>query len=212
MSGTVPPAGGTGFLEDSSTRPDRDPAAGTRILVVDDDRNVARLLFDLLARHGFASEHVDSGEKALERLDQVGGVETCARIRERSGPALPVLMLTGITDAASLREGYEAGADDYLPKPIDSAHLILKVRAFLRLKTLHDEINRNRQFAQARARDLALLHEISRDWSLLAEPEEFHRTATERLAALIGAPVCLCATWSSPSTARSSASAAGGPT
>jgi len=67
------------------------------------------------------------------------------------------------------------------------------VKAFLRLKSLHDEIDRARQDAQERARALALLHEIGRDWSLIAEPEDFHRMVTERLAGLIGAPICLIA-------------------
>jgi signal transduction histidine kinase/DNA-binding response OmpR family regulator len=115
------------------------------------------------------------------------------RIREGHGPSLPVVMLTALGDAASLRRGYEAGADDFLQKPVDVPALILKVRAFLRLKGLHDEIERAREGAQARARDLALLHEIGRDWSLIAEPEEFHRMVTQRLAGLIGAPVCLIA-------------------
>jgi GAF domain-containing protein len=52
---------------------------------------------------------------------------------------------------------------------------------------------RAREEAQAHARDLALLHEIGRDWSLIAEPEEFNRMVTQRLAGLIGAPVCLIA-------------------
>ncbi|HET8645663.1 MAG TPA: GAF domain-containing protein, partial [Vicinamibacteria bacterium] len=102
-------------------------------------------------------------------------------------------MLTAFGDSATLRQGYEAGADDFLQKPVDSPHLILKVRAFLRLKSLHDETVRHREEAQARAQDLALLHEIGRDWSLIASPEEFNRMVTQRLATLIGAPVCVMA-------------------
>ena len=88
-----------------------------------------------------------------------------------------------------MRRGYESGADDFLHKPIDTPALILKVRAFLRLKSTHDELVRSREEAQARARDLARLHEIGRDWSLIAEPVEFYRMVTQRLAGLIGAPV-----------------------
>ena len=92
-----------------------------------------------------------------------------------------------------MREGYEAGADDFLTKPVDTAAMLYKVRAFLRMKSLHDETVRHREEAQARARDLALLHEIGRDWSLIGEPEEFNRIVTERLAGLIRAPICLIA-------------------
>src|SRR4029079_19217567 len=102
-----------------------------------------------------------------------------------------VIMLTAFGDPTSVRKGYDAGADDFLQKPIDTPQLVLKVRAFLRLKSLHDESESSRREAQERARSLALLHEIGRDWSLIAEPGEFHRMVTGRLAALIGAPICL---------------------
>jgi len=178
-----------------------------RILVVDDDPHVARTLMDLLALHEYKAERAESGEKALEllvrepfdlvlldvRLPGMNGFATCLRIRERIGPSLPVIILTALGDPASLREGYDAGADDFLTKPVDTPAMLYKVRAFLRMKSLHDETVRHREEAQARARDLALLHEIGRDWSLIAEPEEFNRTVTERLAGLIGVPICLIA-------------------
>src|SRR4029450_1848893 len=81
---------------------------------------------------------------------------------------------------------------------VDTPSLILKVRAFLRFKGMHDEVVRAREEAQAHARDLALLHEIGRDCSLIAEPEEFNRMVTQRLAGLIGAPVCLVALYDAP--------------
>jgi signal transduction histidine kinase/DNA-binding response OmpR family regulator len=175
-----------------------------QILVVDDDPHVARALLEILGRHGFPGERAESGEQALDRLSReafdlvlldvrlpgMNGYETCMRLREAHGPSLPVVMLTAFGDAAALRRGYEAGADDFLQKPVDTPALILKVRAFLRIKGLHDEMLRNREAAQARARDLALLHEVGRDWSLIAEPEDFNRMVTQRLAGLIQAPIC----------------------
>ena len=98
-------------------------------------------------------------------------------------------MMTAFGDPVAVRRGYEAGADDFLHKPIDTPALILKVRAFLRLKSTHDELALSREQAQSRARDLARLHEIGRDWSLIAEPAEFNRMLTQRLAGLIGAPI-----------------------
>ena len=179
----------------------------SRILVVDDDPHVARTLVDLLALHGYQSTRAESGEQGLEllggegfdlvvldvRLPGMSGFDTCRRIREIHGASLPVIMLTALGDAASLKSGYEAGADDFLQKPVDTPALILKVRAFLRLKSLHDETVRLREEDRARAHDLAQLHEIGRDWSLIAEPEEFNRMVTSRLAALISAPICLIA-------------------
>jgi signal transduction histidine kinase/DNA-binding response OmpR family regulator len=181
------------------------PPPPARILVVDDDPHVSRTLLDLLSRHGFQGTRAESGEAALEMLAQsaydlvlldvrmpgLDGFQTCARIREAHGAALPVIILTAFGDPAAVRKGYDAGADDFLQKPVDTPHLVLKVKAFLRLKSLHDESERSRRQAQERARSLALLHEIGRDWSLIAEPEAFHHMVTERLAGLIGAPICL---------------------
>ena len=178
-----------------------------QLLVVDDDPEIARLLVNLLKVHGFDALHAESGEQALEvtestpidlvlldvRLPGINGFQTCRRMRDAHGPSLPVLMLTAFGDAAAVREALEAGADDFLHKPLDTPALLLKVRASLRLKALHDQIERNREEAQSRARDLALLHEIGRDWSLIAEPEAFNRMVTERLARLIAAPICVVA-------------------
>jgi K+-sensing histidine kinase KdpD/DNA-binding response OmpR family regulator len=177
-----------------------------RILVVDDDAAVRRTLVTLLEYNGYPALAADSGIVALELLSRetdidlvildvvmpkMTGFETCIRIRKAHGPSLPVIMLTAFGDAQAMRQALEAGADDFLIKPVDTPALILKMRAFLRFKALHDEIARNREEAQARARDLALLHEIGRDWSLVARPEEFNRMVTQRLASLIGASICL---------------------
>ncbi|HLA77373.1 MAG TPA: GAF domain-containing protein [Vicinamibacteria bacterium] len=195
------------------------PPPPPRILVVDDDPNIARTLVDLLALHSYQADKAESGEKALDelrrerfdlvildlRLPGISGFETCVQIREEFGPSLPVIMLTALGDTRSLRQGYESGADDFLQKPVDTPALILKVRAFLRLKALHDETVRHREEAQGRVRDLALLHEIGRDWSLIAEPEEFNRMVTQRLAGLIGASICFLALYDAPSRTMAAA-------
>jgi signal transduction histidine kinase/DNA-binding response OmpR family regulator len=175
-----------------------------RVLVVDDDPHVARSLRDLLAVRGFPASSAGSGEEALEllgrepfdlvildvRLPGMTGIEACARIRERWGLSLPVVILTAYGDADAVQQGYDAGADDFIEKPVDTPSLILKARALARQKALHDEIERSRRHAEAQARDLAVLHEIGRDWSLIAEPEDFTRTLTTRLAGLLGVPIC----------------------
>jgi len=174
-----------------------------QVLLIDDDPLIGKTLVDLLSLHGYAATRAESAERGLEmlagggldlvlldiRLPGMSGFEACARIREVHGPYLPVIMMTAFGDPVAVRRGYESGADDFLHKPIDTPALILKVRAFLRLKSTHDELARSREEAQARARDLSRLHEIGRDWSLIAEPAEFNRMLTQRLAGLIGAPV-----------------------
>lgn len=174
-----------------------------QVLLIDDDPLVGRTLVELLSLRGYEASRVESAERGIEALEAGGvdlvlldvrlpgmdGFEACARIREAHGPSLPVIMMTAFGDPVAVRRGYEAGADDFLHKPIDTPALILKVRAFLRLKSMHDELARSREEAQARARDLARLHEIGRDFSLIAEPAEFNRMLTGRLAGLIGARI-----------------------
>lgn len=179
----------------------------TRILVVDDEPLVVRTLTALLASNGFEPLGASSGEEALELLGQqpvdlvfldavlpgLSGFETCARIRARHGPTLPVVMISARADGDALRACYAAGADDFMAKPVDTLALILKVRVLLRLKALNDELLESREELKRRVADLAQLHEIGRDWSLIAEPREFYRVVTQRLGRLIGAPICLIA-------------------
>ncbi len=177
---------------------------GSRILVVDDDPLAVQLLDELLTRHGHVVVRAASGEAALEaeppdlvlleaQLPGLSGYETCVRIRARHGVAIPVLMLTASGDASSAQRCYDSGADDFIPKPVDHTALLLKVRSLLSTKSLHDEMLRSREESRARAREMSLLHEIGRDWSLIAEPAAFYRLLTERLAHLIRAPICLLA-------------------
>src|SRR5438552_6654035 len=170
-----------------------------RILVVDDDPHVARTLVDLLALHQYEAGRADSGEKALDlllhepfdlvlldiRLPGMNGFETCMRIRERIGPSLPVIILTALGDPASVREGYDAGADDFLTKPVDTPAMLYKVRAFLRMKSLHDETARHREEPQARPPALALTHETGREGRLTAHPQGSNRMVTVRRPAPI---------------------------
>lgn len=176
-----------------------------RILVVDDDPLARRTLEELLRRQGYQVSCAASGEEALDhlagspcdmvlldvRMPGISGYDACAQIRDRHGAAIPVLMLTAYDDPGSARRSYDAGADDYITKPLDHSALVLKVRAFLRTKALHDDLVQSREEAQARAKDLALLHEIGRDWSLIEEPEAFYHMVTQRLARLIDAPICI---------------------
>jgi signal transduction histidine kinase/DNA-binding response OmpR family regulator len=128
-----------------------------RVLVVDDEPEIARMLVALLRESGFESRSAGSGEEALEVLASTGiglvildvllpgidGFEVCRRIRQRYGPALPVVLLTGLDDAEAVRRGYEAGADDFVRKPPDPASFALKVKAFLRSRQAFDAERRH---------------------------------------------------------------------
>ena len=148
-----------------------------RILVVDDEPVVVRTLTALLSANGFDTLAAQSGEEALELLARepcdlvfldvvlpgLSGFETCARIRERHGPTLPVVMISARPDREAVRAGYEAGADDFMAKPPDTLALILKVRVLLRLKGLNDELLLSREELKRRVAELAVLHDIGRD-------------------------------------------------
>jgi two-component system, OmpR family, response regulator len=120
-----------------------------RILLVDDDVELAEMLRDYLLREGFAAHAVHEGATALAALRGGGyalavidvmmpgmsGIEVLRSIRADS--ALPVLMLTARGDDAERVLGLELGADDYVPKPCTPRELLARIRAILRRSSRH---------------------------------------------------------------------------
>jgi len=116
----------------------------TRILVIDDDRKLCRLIRDYLTPLGYAVEAVYTGPEGAERataepwhavildlmLPGLDGFEVLKRIRAKVD--VPVLMLTARGDEADRIVGLEIGADDYLPKTFSSRELLARLRAVTR--------------------------------------------------------------------------------
>ena len=116
----------------------------TRVLLVEDDRNVRELAAAALRRHDMDLVKVDDGAKALESfraqpfdlvildvvLPSVDGFHVCREIRKTSN--VPILMLSGKIDPVDVVTGLEAGADDYLRKPFDLGELQARITALLR--------------------------------------------------------------------------------
>ena len=156
---------------DSATVSWSTPGLGTApsVLLVDDDE-VTRLLTALALRErGFQVDECDSGQEALERLhghapdvvvlDAImphpDGFETCRQIRQRPYLAmLPVLMLTGLDDEASIQRAFEAGATDFFVKSSHWSLLTGRLHYLLRSARTSLELARNRA-RLARAQDLA---------------------------------------------------------
>lgn len=116
-----------------------------KALLVDDDRDLARLLGEYLGPHGVTLVHVEDGRSALEHLDHgeefdvvlldvmlpgADGFEVCRQIRVRH--EIPIVMLTARGDPTDRIVGLEIGADDYVPKPFNPRELLARVRAVLR--------------------------------------------------------------------------------
>ncbi len=119
-------------------------AAPARILLIDDDRKLCRLVRDYLTPMGYAVEAVHDGAEGAklalsEKWDAVildvmlpglDGLEVLRRLRQESG--IPVLMLTARSDESDRSVGLELGADDYLPKTFSPRELLARLRAVLR--------------------------------------------------------------------------------
>jgi class 3 adenylate cyclase len=134
-----------------------------RVLVVDDTPANVKLLADVLTFKGFQVETAASGREGLEKLAAkppdivlldimmpgMSGYEVCKEIRANPATALlPVVLVTSLDPQGERIKGIEAGADDFLTKPINQPELLARVRSLLRIKELTDR-------SEAQARELA---------------------------------------------------------
>ena len=133
------------------------PTKAGFILVVDDQRANLEMMSELLRTRGYRVVCAASGEEALERLHGelpdlvisdivmhgVSGYELCRSIRADPATALiPVILVTSLDVQEERITGIEAGADDFLSKPVKWAELFARVRSLLRVKALQDEVRR----------------------------------------------------------------------
>ncbi len=116
-----------------------------RILIVEDEKDLAQALGKGLRHHGYATDIAYDGEEAIYQtevndydliildlnLPRIDGMEVCRRIR-RAGLATGILMLTARISLSDRVNGLEEGADDYLVKPFYFPELLARVRAILR--------------------------------------------------------------------------------
>jgi len=118
--------------------------AARRVLLVDDEPSIQKMLVHALEREGFEVRAVGDGEEALEAfgsfephliildimLPKLDGTEVCRRIRTHS--EVPIIMLTAKDDEIDRVVGLELGADDYVTKPFAVRELVARVRAIMR--------------------------------------------------------------------------------
>ncbi|CAK3375319.1 Transcriptional regulatory protein CpxR [Vibrio crassostreae] len=116
----------------------------SRVLVVDDDIQLCELLGEVLENERYHVDTVHCGESALEfiqsnpvdlvlldvMLPNLSGIQVARRICQRF--ATPILMLTALNDDASMLDGYQAGADQYIAKPFNVPELLTRIKVILR--------------------------------------------------------------------------------
>jgi DNA-binding response OmpR family regulator len=152
-------------------------AAGTRVLIIDDDERLNALLTEYLSRFGFSVStvnHPDAGLRALKAdrhdllildimLPETDGLVVCRKVRETSH--IPIIMLTARGEVTDRIIGLELGADDYLSKPFEPRELVARIQAVLRRGSKDDadvvrvgalEVNWTTRTAQLSSRPLAL--------------------------------------------------------
>ena len=119
-------------------------AAKQKILIVDDDNNIAELISLYLTKECFDTKIVNDGEEALTAFEQynpnlilldlmlpgIDGYQVCREVRAKAN--VPIIMLSAKGEIFDKVLGLELGADDYMMKPFDSKELVARVKAVLR--------------------------------------------------------------------------------
>ena len=122
-----------------------------KILVVDDERQITRVLKTTLSSHGYAIRTAADGDEAVHIIDEwspalvitdlrmpnMNGVELCRHVRAKS--AIPIIVLSVRGDEHTKVEALDAGADDYITKPFGVSELLARVRAALRRASVKEQ-------------------------------------------------------------------------
>jgi class 3 adenylate cyclase len=161
-----------------------DPRPRALVLVVDDQPDNIAVVRARLESQAYDVIEAADGLAALEQvalhrpdlvlldimMPRLDGIETVRRLKaDQALPFIPVVMLTAQSDRKDVVAALDAGADEYLNKPIDGAALLARVRAMLRMKALHDEVRAqatqleawNRTLEQRVAEQLAELSRVA---------------------------------------------------
>ena len=156
-----------------------------RILVVDDSDASRDIIVTRLRAHGYETAEAADGEAGLAAVSarapdlilldvtmpKLDGIEVCRRLKSDGGrPFTPIILLTARADTSDVVAGLDAGADEYLTKPVDHAALVARVRSVLRIKDLHDRVQTqaddlarwNRRLEQRVAEQVAEIERVSR--------------------------------------------------
>ncbi|VVN85236.1 EAL domain-containing response regulator [Pseudomonas fluorescens] len=133
------------------------------LLIVDDEPQVRKLLETLLQHEGYQTLSAGSGEEALQLVAQqppdlilldimmpgMDGYEVASQLKgDETTAGIPIIMLSALSEPSARVNGLEAGAEEFITKPVERVELWLRVRNLLRLKTRGDWVSHSRELAQ----------------------------------------------------------------
>ena len=159
--------------------------APPRILIADDQPMNVDILQTRLAVHGYEVLTAADGEEALAiaraqqpdlilldiMMPKMDGIEVCQHLKaDPELPFTPIIIVTAKADSKDIVAGLEAGADEYLTKPVDQAALVARVKSMLRIKALHDTVQEQAGRLEVQSAQLA----------------QWNRTLEERVAEQLG--------------------------
>ncbi len=180
----------------------RDPA---RILIVDDSPTNIDILAKRLSAHGYEILTAGDGEEGLAvareqqpdlilldiMMPKMDGIEVCQHVKgDASLPFIPIILVTARSDSKDVVAGLEAGAEEYLIKPVDQRALVARVKSMLRIKELHDKSQEQAARLKAQASELVDLNQgleqrVAEQLTELEHVSQLKRFFSPQLAELI---------------------------
>jgi len=180
----------------------RDPA---RILIVDDTPTNVDILARRLSAHGYEILTAGDGEEGLAvakeqqpdlilldiMMPKMDGIEVCQHVKgDASLPFIPIILVTAKSDSKDVVAGLEAGAEEYLIKPVDQTALVARVKSMLRIKELHDKSQEQAARLEAQATELIDLNQgleqrVAEQLTELEHVSQLKRFFSPQLAELI---------------------------
>ncbi len=158
--------------EEENAKKQQPATATSKVLIVDDEPVNLQVLQNYLSLQNYSIVQATSGHETLKFIDdgfipdvilldvmmpQMTGYEVTSKIREKWQPIeMPILLLTAKNRVEDLVQGLEAGANDYMTKPISKKELLARVKTHLSLKTLTTDLNSITKASQTIAREIVL--------------------------------------------------------